>query len=156
VQDGTHHHNPERGVQGKEDIMDIPCRCGITGAGALPVSRSAVARYVRPLAFSVIAVACTTLAAPGAKAACFEDGIGCTNDHYIPKNQLSSLSCDALWTVRNTIYDERGYCFRTARAKDVFSNEDCHVRNAANLSFNKYERANIDRIVAVERVKGCR
>jgi len=136
--------------------MDTPFRFSIAGAGTLPVSRSVVARYVRPLAFRVIAVACTAMAAPGAKAACFEDGIGCTNDHYIPKNQLSSLSCDALWTVRNTIYDERGYCFRTARARDVFSNEDCHVRNAANLSFNKYERANIDRIVAVERVKGCR
>lgn len=27
---------------------------------------------------------------------------------------------------------------------------------AARLGFNSYERANIDRIVAVERAKGCR
>lgn len=136
--------------------MDSPCRCGIAGAGTLLASRSVLMRNVRPLAFIVVALAYAALAAPGAQAACFEDGIGCTNDHYIPKSRLSALSCDALWTVRNTIYDERGYCFRTARAKDVFSNEDCHVHNAADLRFNKYERANIDRIVAVERVKGCR
>lgn len=96
------------------------------------------------------------LAAPPAQAACFESGIGCTGDHYIAKSQLRALSCDALWTVRNTIYDERGYCFRTERALAVFSNEDCHVSNAARLGFNSYERANIDRIVAVERAKGCR
>ena len=91
-----------------------------------------------------------------AQAACFESGIGCTDTHSIAKSALSGLSCDALWTVRNTIYDERGYCFRTARAKDVFSNDGCSVTNAAQLAFNKYERTNIDRIVAVERQKGCR
>ena len=108
------------------------------------------------LASVVLVMAFTALLLNYASAACFEDGIGCTNDHYIQKSRLKALSCDALWTVRNTIYDERGYCFRTARAKDLFSNEDCHVSNAADLNFNKYERGNIDRIVAVERAKGCR
>lgn len=91
-----------------------------------------------------------------ALAACFESGIGCTDDHYIPKSTLNALSCDALWTVRNTIYDENGYCFKTDRAKEVFSNAGCTVTNAGNLSFNKYERSNIDRIVSVEKHKGCR
>jgi hypothetical protein len=108
------------------------------------------------LPFLGLVMAFTALPLDNSRAACFEDGIGCTNDHYIPKSRLTALSCDALWTVRNTIYDEHGYCFRTARAKDLFSNEDCHVSNAADLNFNKYERGNIDRIVAVERVKGCR
>lgn len=96
------------------------------------------------------------LIAPPAQAACFESGIGCTDDHDMSKSALRALSCDALWTVRNTIYDENGYCFRTARAKEIFSNEGCHVSNASALKFNAYERANIDRIVAVERAKGCR
>ena len=91
-----------------------------------------------------------------ASAACFESGIGCTDSHFIPKSQLAQLSCDALWTVRNTIYDERGYCFRTERAMETFSNEDCSISNAKQLAFNRYERTNIDRIVAVERQKGCR
>lgn len=112
--------------------------------------------FLEVFSLMTFAIACMALPLDSARAACFEDGIGCTNDHYIPKSQLKALSCDALWTVRNTIYDERGYCFRTARAKDVFSNEDCHVSNADDLNFNQYERGNIDRIVAVERVKGCR
>jgi hypothetical protein len=91
-----------------------------------------------------------------AKAACFEDGIGCTDSQYIPKSALRALSCDSLWTVRNTIYNERGYCFRTARAKAVFSNEDCSVTSTSQLDFNNYEQTNINRIVAVEKSKGCR
>lgn len=98
------------------------------------------------------------LLAPGqpASAACFESGIGCPNDHYIPKNVLNTLSCDSLWMVRNSIYDERGFCFKTARALETFSNDDCYVTNASRLRFNAFERTNIDRIAAVERKKGCR
>ena len=110
-------------------------------------------RRQKLLAAAILGV---SLAAPAAHAACFESGIGCTDDHYISKSQLGALSCDALWTVRNTIYDERGYCFRTARAQEVFSNDGCHVSNAASLNFNRFERANIDRVAAVERSKGCR
>ena len=108
------------------------------------------------LTLFVAAILGVGLTAPAAHAACFESGIGCTDDHTISKSELRGLSCDALWTVRNTIYDENGYCFRTARAKEIFSNEGCHVSNAAALKFNASERANIDRIVAVERSKGCR
>lgn len=98
------------------------------------------------------------LGVPGqvAQAACFESGVGCTDDHAIPKSVLGTLSCDALWTVRNTIYQERGYCFRTARAKAVFSNEGCISSNTNALAFNSYERTNISRIVSVEKAKGCR
>ena len=95
-------------------------------------------------------------AATPSHAACFESGIGCTDDHRISRSALNALSCDALWTVRNTIYDERGYCFRTERALESFSNDDCSVTNASALAFNSYERANVSRIVAVERQKGCR
>jgi hypothetical protein len=99
-----------------------------------------------------------SLAATGqpASAACFESGVGCPSDHYVPRSVLSTLSCDALWMIRNSIYDELGFCFKTARALETFSNEDCYVTNASRLKFNTFERTNIDRIVAVERKKGCR
>ena len=96
------------------------------------------------------------LAATPAQAACFESGVGCTDDHYMSKQVLRTLSCDSLWTVRNTIFDENGYCFKTARARETFDNEDCYVRDAGKLKMNNYERANVDRIVAVESAKGCR
>lgn len=103
--------------------------------------------------------AVTGLAVPpsnAANAACFESGVGCPNDHYIPQSILKTLSCDALWIVRNSIYDEKGFCFKTAKALETFSNEGCYVTNVTRLKLNDFERTNIDRIVAVERKKGCR
>jgi hypothetical protein len=102
----------------------------------------------------VAGLASVTMAGPAA-AACFESGVGCTHDHNIPRQVLRTLSCDALWTVRNFMYDEKGYCFQTAKAQAVFSNEGCFVTNAALIPFNAYERTNIDRIASVEREKGC-
>jgi hypothetical protein len=89
-----------------------------------------------------------------ASAACFEL-IGCTDSDYFSKSDLKQLSCDALWSVRNTIYNENGYCFKTKRAKKAFDNTDCTVKNAANLHFNSYESTNILRIKSVESQKGC-
>lgn len=108
------------------------------------------------LFLSAAAVLALTVRGGPANAACFESGVGCTNDHYISKNVLSTLSCDALWVVRNSIYDERGFCFKTSRALETFSNDDCDVSDASRLKFNSFERTNIDRIVLVERGKGCR
>lgn len=110
-------------------------------------------KFMLPAA--ILALGASAAGTP-AHAGCFEDGIGCTDSQYIPKAALNELSCDSLWTVRNSIYNERGYCFRTERAKEVFSNEDCSVTNTSQLKFNKYERTNLNRIVAVEKVKGCR
>jgi hypothetical protein len=92
--------------------------------------------------------------AGAAEASCFED-VGCPNDHAIPKSQLRQLGCEPLWTVRNSIYDENGYCFKTARAKAVFSNKGCLYQDQAAVPLNAYERTNVSRIVSVEREKGC-
>ena len=101
--------------------------------------------------FTVLAVA----AIGPAMAGCYESGVDCTDDHKIPKSVLRDLSCDALWTIRNSIYNEHGYCFKTAAAKSVFDNSDCSVHNASNLDFNSYEQTNIDRIASVEDEMGC-
>jgi len=91
-----------------------------------------------------------------AAAVCFESGVGCPHDHYTPKRLLDTLSCDVLWTIRNSIYDEKGLCFKTARAKNTFSNEDCSIDDPSSIKLNRYEQTNIERIVSVERKKGCR
>jgi hypothetical protein len=95
------------------------------------------------------------LGVPPGNAACFESGVDCTDDHNIPASVLQPLSCDALWTVRNTIFDENGYCFRTARAQAVFSNDGCQYTSMAGMPLNSYEAANIATIRQVERQKGC-
>jgi len=104
---------------------------------------------------AVALAAVAVFASAPAGAACFESNVGCTNDHLMPTRILRALSCDSLWTVRNTIYDENGYCFKTARAKAVFDNTGCLYQNASQVPLNTYERGNIDRIVRVEKQKSC-
>ena len=88
---------------------------------------------------------------------CFEDlgTTGCPWKETFPKSQLRRLSCQNLWYVRNSIYDRKGYCFKTQDGKETFDNSDCSVRNAANLHFNANEWNNITNIRAVENSKGC-
>lgn len=92
-----------------------------------------------------------------ASAGCFENlgKTGCTDQEAFSVGQLLSLSCQNLWTVRNSIYDDHGYCFRTDAAKLAFDNSDCYESDAAKLRFNKNEQTNINRIVQVEKEKGC-
>lgn len=96
----------------------------------------------------------TLLAAGPAMSACFEL-IGCTDSQYFSEAQLRRLSCDSLWTVRNTIFHENGYCFQTAKGKAVFSNVGCKYTVSGNVPLNKYERANVERVRAVEARKRC-
>ena len=88
-------------------------------------------------------------------AACFEDGVGCTHDQYIPTPPLQRLSCQSLWMVRNTIFDENGYCFSTSRARNAFSNDDCFISDQASVPLNNYERSNVAKIVKLEKQRGC-
>jgi len=102
-------------------------------------------------AFAVVAL----LGAGLADAACFESGVDCTDDHYIPTSVLKPLSCDALWTVRNMIFDENGYCFQTPKAQAVFSNEGCEYTKVELVRLNAYEHANVEAIRKVEKQNGC-
>lgn len=107
----------------------------------------------------MFAAAVLLLALPAtASAACFENlgQTGCTDREAFPISQLRRLSCQNLWYVRNSIYDDHGYCFRTAAGKAAFDNSDCYERDAAKLRFNRSEQTNINRIVQVEKEKGCR
>jgi hypothetical protein len=90
----------------------------------------------------------------GARADCFEI-IGCTDSEYYSRQDLRKLSCQNLWYVRNRIYDENGYCFKTRRAKRQFSNVGCAYWNEAAVPLNAFERANVLLIRRVERQKGC-
>lgn len=88
-------------------------------------------------------------------AECF-DPIGCTDEDRFTRSELRRLSCDDLWIVRNTIYYEAGYCFKTDAALDYFGDDQCEYDDAEDLSFSTFEQRNINTIVAVEKQKGCR
>ncbi|MEO5807551.1 YARHG domain-containing protein [Devosia sp.] len=103
-----------------------------------------------------ILIAATMLASSGAAMAnCYEQ-IGCDDSQYYSKNQMRQLSCDSLWLVRNGIYAQNGYCFKTQRGISTFGNGQCSVNDQARVSLNAYERDNVGVIVAVEKSKGCR
>ncbi len=101
-------------------------------------------------------VALAALSSAPAGAACFESGIGCTNSGLMPYPALRRLSCDALWTVRNTIYYENGYCFQTPRGRAAFDNSSCAYTDVGMVPLNAYERENVGRVVRIERERGCR
>ena len=103
---------------------------------------------VAALGFALLA------AATPVAAACFED-VGCTNDHVMPYPALQALSCDALWTVRNTIFHEGGFCFRSDRALLVVSNDGCRYNVSGEIPLNPFEQDNVSRVITVERQKAC-
>ena len=94
------------------------------------------------------------VAASPAMSACFEV-VGCTDSEYMSAASLRRLSCDPLWTVRNTIFYENGYCFQTDKGKANFSNAGCKYTVSGKVPLNKYERANVETVKAVEAQKGC-
>ena len=98
---------------------------------------------------------CFLLSAAPASADCFEL-IGCTDSGYFRQSDLRQLSCENLWYVRNRIYDENGFCFKTARARSQFDNSDCWVNDQANVKLSQVERHNVNEIVEAESENGCR
>jgi hypothetical protein len=89
-----------------------------------------------------------------ARANCYEL-IGCTYKDKFKKKDLMQLSCQILWEVRNTIYKENGYCFKTKKAIKFFGNAGCKYNNAAAVPLNSVEVHNVGAIKEVEAKKGC-
>lgn len=61
------------------------------------------------------------------------------------------MGCDELWYARNQIYAEKGYCFRTQRARAVFGPR-CYPPYGR---LSRYEQEQIERIKRWEGRKGC-
>ncbi len=39
-----------------------------------------------------------------------------------------AASCYQMWHARNSIFNEKGYCFKTTLGKQVFDNSDCWTK----------------------------
>jgi hypothetical protein len=103
---------------------------------------------------ALMVVFVVVLGAWQARADCFEE-IGCTDKDKFQKSELRKLSCESLWHVRNRIYDENGYCFKTDRAKEAYDNSDCTIEDQGDVPLNAIERANVEAVKSVESAKGC-
>jgi len=116
-------------------------RCGI---GALML----LSRLFLALTLSIVA-------APIAKADCY-DVFGCTAQNAFRLNDLlDGPNCEFLYVMRNGIYAEHGYCFRTPRAISTFGADHCHVADVGQLGLNRLEQANAATILHAEHIKGC-
>ncbi|MFN3743638.1 MAG: caspase family protein [Hyphomicrobiaceae bacterium] len=69
----------------------------------------------------------------------------------------AATSCDELWHRRNAIWHSHGYCFTTARARQVFDTSSCfRDLQAARAAMSPADRAMVDALQARERELGCR
>ena len=107
-------------------------------------------------AYARIATFALALAsATPALADCY-DVFGCTNrDRFALNDLLSGPNCDFLYTMRNAIYAEHHYCFRTARGISTFGNQGCVSSNVNQLGMSSLELANAGTILQAEKAKGC-
>lgn len=95
------------------------------------------------------------IAATPALADCY-DVFGCTNrDAFRVNDLLSGPNCEFLYTMRNAIYAEHHYCFKTARAIAAFGNAGCISSNVAALGMSSIELSNAGVILQAEKIKGC-
>ena len=102
----------------------------------------------------LIAAALTFAATGPALATCYED-LGCNDSEYFSRSDLRDLDCDVLWEIRNQIYFDAGYCFKTERALDFFGDDECEFEDAEDLDFNTYQVRNISRIQDAEKRNQC-
>src|SRR5262245_53837249 len=91
----------------------------------------------------------------GARAAHCYELIGCSNKDHYKISDLMQFGCQPLWEVRNWIYKENGYCFRTPKAIEAFGNSGCRYDDVAQVPLNDIERYNMKTIKSVETKKGC-
>lgn len=69
--------------------------------------------------------------------------------------KLTDLSCEKLWFGRNSIFKLAGYCFKTAKAVEVFGNEGCQFTDPDQIVLAPDNRSLLDGIKAAEITKSC-
>jgi hypothetical protein len=93
--------------------------------------------------------------ASAAEAVCIKGDAFCSDQYVFSKRLLSELSCEDLWTLRNSIFDEHGCCFTQRPEADKFDNSDCTEDAFSQLALNGNERDNVSVIKEMERAKFC-
>jgi hypothetical protein len=89
-----------------------------------------------------------------ARAGCFEL-VGCPQRDPISDFDLSLITCDRLNFIRNSIFAEKGYCFRHPKYRQMFGVYECHYETAAEVPLSAMERENILKIRRAEAEKSC-
>jgi hypothetical protein len=115
-------------------------------------------RGARRFGLAAIAALAGALSSP-VFADCY-DLLGCTDKnafsaHYSYLVAADGPTCDFLYVMRNQIYAQHGYCFKTARAIQEMGNANCHITNMAAVPLSQIERNNVATIQRAETAKRC-
>ncbi len=103
-----------------------------------------------------LALLTALLVAGGPAAAGCYDVFGCSgSDLFRFRDLVNGPNCEFLYTMRNQIYADHGYCFKTPRAISTFGNSGCVSGNPNALGLNAVERANAATILRAENALGC-
>lgn len=70
-------------------------------------------------------------------------------------NDAAVVSCQDLWVMRNQIYKDNGYCFKTKRTRSYFGNGGCYVDDEGDVQMSWKERKLVMQYRHWETVKGC-
>jgi len=65
------------------------------------------------------------------------------------------LSCHDLWVMRNQVYKDHGYCFKTEKARTYFGNGGCYVDDEGDVQMSWKERKLVMKYKHWETMKGC-
>lgn len=91
--------------------------------------------------------------APEARAGCHL--VDCVENVYVNPHQVKTKSCEDLWILRNSMFKDAHYCFKTPRAISWFGNQGCLYDDEASVPLNDYQRHNISVIEDAEAGNGC-
>jgi hypothetical protein len=69
--------------------------------------------------------------------------------------QGDAYSCAELWVMRNQIYKNAGYCFKTAKAIKYFGNAGCRFDDEDDVPLSKNQRRIISDIEKSQIRQGC-
>ena len=69
--------------------------------------------------------------------------------------QGDAYECNDLWVMRNEIYKNNGYCFKTAKAINYFGNAGCSYDNQSAVPLSKQERRIVRDIQKSEARQHC-
>ena len=89
--------------------------------------------FIRLALTAAVAAALATPTVAG----CYE-GQGCTDSaRFSERFLVENAACDILWQIRNQMYHENGYCFRTPRGIRAFGNAGCRHDDINEVRLNQ-------------------
>jgi hypothetical protein len=104
---------------------------------------------------SVALAGFVAVSSPAANAGCYDD-FGCSDQNAFRLHDLvSGPNCKFLNTMRNAIFAEHHFCFKSPRASAPFDNQGCVAGDPNALGLDRIERANAATILKAEQTLSC-